>query len=87
MPNHSTPIATIESHSRPVGRGIRDWVRTTAPRVAAPTSRRPSDSDPGSKSLPRWRIATNADAHSTSVTDTAAIGSQVLAGVAFTSRA
>ena len=40
-----------------------------------PTSSRPSDSAPGEKSWPRWRIATNADAQNTSVTATAATGS------------
>src|SRR5918993_6122478 len=80
-------MVTIEAHSRPVGRGIRLDIAATTPSATAPTSRRPSESDPGEKSLPRCRIATNADAHSTSVTDTAATGSRLLDGVAFTGRA
>jgi hypothetical protein len=39
------------------------------------------------KSAPRCRIATNADAQSTSVTDTAASGSQDLVGAGFTTPA
>src|SRR5688572_26689114 len=74
MPNHSTPITTIETHSRRVGRGT-PRLSATAPRHSEPTRRRPRESDPAVKLSARWRIATNADAQSTSVTPTAVGGS------------
>src|ERR1700712_1233721 len=55
-----------------------ELVETAAtPRQIEATSSRPSDSAPAEKSCPRWRIATNAHAHRTSVQPTAARGSQV----------
>ena len=76
MPNHSTPMLTSETHSRFVGCGT-PRLRATTPSTAAPTSRRPSESGPAEKSCPKWRMATNALAHSSRVVPTAASGSQV----------
>ena len=54
-----------------VGRGTPRERATTA-RQSDPTRRRPRDSEPGVKSWPRCRIATNAEAQNTSVQATAA---------------
>ena len=69
-------MLTSDTHSRRVGCGTPRLSATT-PSTAAPTSSRPSESGPAEKSAPRWRIATNALAHSSRVVPTAARGSQV----------
>ena len=52
MPNHSTPMITIDTHSRLVGVGS-PLDSATADRHRAPIRSRPSDSAPGEKSSPR----------------------------------
>src|SRR4051794_18735809 len=75
MPNQSTPMVTSEIQSRPDGRTSPRLTATT-PRHSAPTTSRPRDSEPGENEPARCRIATNAEAPRTSVTPTAAGGSQ-----------
>src|SRR5215831_4233080 len=70
-PNHSTPVPAMPGQA---ARGGQPSPRAsqTAPRTREPASSRPRASAPGSKYCPASRIATNADAQATRVTDTAA---------------
>src|SRR5215469_1937830 len=70
-PNQSTPAPAMPGQA---ARGGQPSPRAsqTAPRTSEPASSRPRASAPGSKYRPPLRIATKADAHSTTVTDAAA---------------
>src|SRR5215831_10327598 len=70
-PNHSTPVPAMPGQA---ARGGQPSPRAsqTAPRTSEPASSRPRASAPGSKYRPASRIATNADAQASTVTDTAA---------------
>ena len=68
-------MITRGTHSRRVGRTTPRESATTA-RQTDPTRSRPRESEPGVKSWPRCRMATNAEAQNTSVQATAASGSQ-----------
>ena len=76
MPNQSTPTAAIPSHSRRVGARQERDTSSATPRATAPKTSRPSDSAPGENVPARCRMPTKAEAQSTSVTPTAASGSQ-----------
>jgi len=74
MPNQATPQTSSRGQCSRRGQ-CGDRVASTAPSTRLPTSNRPSVSAPGEKSLPRWRIATKAEAQRTTVTSAAAHGS------------
>src|SRR5262245_25677747 len=70
-PNQSTPVPAMPGQA---ARGGQPSPRAsqTAQRTSEPARSRPRASPPGSKYRPASRIATNADAQATTVTDTAA---------------
>jgi hypothetical protein len=75
-PNQSSPEPRIPGHAARAGQPP-PLSRHTAPRASEATSRRPSASAPGAKCPPALRIATKAEAHSTTVT-AAAVGSRAI---------
>src|SRR5215472_13401890 len=70
-PNHKTPVPAMPGQA---ARGGQPSPRAsqTAPRTREPANSRPRASVPGSKYRPASRIATNADAQASTLTDTAA---------------
>ena len=66
-PNQSSPEQRIPGHAARDGQPP-PLSRHITPRASEATSRRPSASAPGAKCPPALRIATNAEAHSTTVT-------------------
>jgi hypothetical protein len=69
-PNHSAPNATMPGQAARGGHSTRR-TRATRPSTTEPNASLPKASAPGEKSRPAPRIATNADAHSTTVTPAA----------------
>ena len=80
MPNQKMPQVSSSGQSDFFGQ-VGGRRKTSTPSATAATSSRPSENAPGGTVSPRWRIATNADAQSTSVVPAAASGSQVRARV------
>jgi hypothetical protein len=66
-PNHSSPEPRIPGHAARAGQPPPLNSHIT-PRASEATSNRPSASAPGAKCPPALRIATKAEAHSTTVT-------------------
>src|SRR4029453_6234909 len=69
--------ATMGNHSLPRAQTFRVG-STTIPRTTAATANRPSVKEPGEKLGPTARMPTNAEAHRTTVTTTAAMPSLLM---------